>query len=288
MGSRRDTWGVELGKIKAKTECQAIGYIRVSTADQANHGVSLEAQEGRVRDWCATHGYDLAEVFVDRGLSGGRAVNRPALQEALAATRRGDALVVYSLSRLARSTRDTLGIADVLERRGADLVSLSERIDTTSPAGRRLFRLLTVLAEFEREVISERTSMAMRHMRATKRYTGGHAPFGFMLTSKGNLQEVPEEQAVIARVQILHAGGVSLRKIAETLHQERHRSRLNRYYVPEQIRRMVRAACLTEAPRAPPSSPHRNLAGPTTSQLQLSTSVGVTSHERNSRPRTAQ
>jgi len=167
---------------KAKTERRAIGYIRVSTADQADHGVSLEAQEGRVRDWCASNGYALGKVFVERGLSGGRADNRPALQEALSAIRRGDALVVYSLSRLARSTRDTLEIADALDCMGADLVSLSEKIDSTSAAGRMIFRLLAVLAEFERDVISERTSMAMRHMQATGRFMGGQAPFGYRVS----------------------------------------------------------------------------------------------------------
>ena len=89
--------------------------VRVSTLDQADHGVSLEAQSNRIRDWCAENGYVLDDIKVDRGLSGGRADNRPALQEALASVRRGDVLVVYSLSRLARSTRDTLEIADALE-----------------------------------------------------------------------------------------------------------------------------------------------------------------------------
>jgi len=227
---------------KAKTERRAIAYVRVSTADQADHGVSLEAQEGRVRDWCVANGYVLGEVFVDRGLSGGRADNRPALQQALAATRRGDALVVYSLSRLARSTRDTLEIADALEIQGADLVSLSEKIETTSAAGRMTFRLLAVLAEFERDVISERTSMAMRHMRANSRFTGGRVPFGFTLLGNGELEAVPEEQAVIAKVQALHAlGETSLRKIAAVLGQEGQLSRTGRFYVPEQIRRMLRA-----------------------------------------------
>ena len=82
--------------------------------------------------------------MVDRGLSGGRCDNRPALKEALKAVCRGDSLVVYSLSRLARSTRDTLMIAETLERKGADLVSLSERIDTTSSTGKMVFRMLAV------------------------------------------------------------------------------------------------------------------------------------------------
>lgn len=244
-----------MSRKKAKSTHQAIGYLRVSTADQADHGVSLEAQEGRVRDWCATNGYVLGSVFVDRGLSGGRADNRPALQEALAATRRGDALVVYSLSRLARSTRDTLAISDMLDNRGADLVSLSEKIDTTSAAGKMTFKILAVLAEFERDVISERTSMAMKHMRATGRFTGGRAPFGFALLANGDLEPVPKEQAIIARVRVLHSEGVSLRKIAAILHQEGHRSRLDRFYVPEQIRRITWLADQPETPRADDDCP---------------------------------
>lgn len=91
------------------------GCVRVSTTDQADFGVSLDAQTERIQGWCRTNGYDLAQVHVDRGLSGGRCDNRPALQEALRAVSRGDSLVVYSLSRLARSTRDTLRIAEDLD-----------------------------------------------------------------------------------------------------------------------------------------------------------------------------
>src|SRR4051812_9422716 len=115
----------------------AVGYCRVSTEDQAVEGVSLEAQAARIRAWCAANGVELAGSYTDAGLSGKRADNRVALQMALEVVcqARG-VLVVYSLSRLARSTRDTLAIADRLERAGADLVSLSEKIDTTSAAGK--------------------------------------------------------------------------------------------------------------------------------------------------------
>jgi site-specific DNA recombinase len=85
--------------------------------------------------------------FEDAGLSGSRADNRPALQSALTeACRRKAALVVYSLSRLARSTTGAIKISERLNKSGADLVSLSEHIDTTSAAGKMVFRLLAVLA----------------------------------------------------------------------------------------------------------------------------------------------
>src|SRR5437868_9776225 len=108
----------------------AIAYCRVSTELQAQEGVSLEAQQARIHGWCEVNGYKLVNVHVDAGLSGSRADNRPALQAALGeACHSKAALVVYSLSRLARSTKDAIAISDRLAKSGADLVSLSERID---------------------------------------------------------------------------------------------------------------------------------------------------------------
>ena len=102
---------------------------------------------------------ELVAVHVDAGLSGAKAHNRPALQAALTdACKHKAALVVYSLSRLARSTKDAIAISERLHKAGADLVSLSEKIDTTSAAGKMVFRMLAVLAEFERDIISERTA----------------------------------------------------------------------------------------------------------------------------------
>ena len=135
---------------------RAIGYVRVSTAGQAADGVSMDAQKGRIRAWCDANGYALTDTFTDAGISGKRADNRPGLRRALdAACKCRAALVVYSLSRLARSTRDAIEIAERLDKAGADLVSLTERIDTTTAAGKMVFRMLAVLAEFERDLVSE-------------------------------------------------------------------------------------------------------------------------------------
>ncbi len=110
-----------------------VGYCRVSTPGQATEGVSLEAQRTAIEAWASTQGRDVLQVFTDAGLSGKRADNRPALQQALAlATTQRAVVVVYKLDRLARSTRDALEIAERLSVAGADLVSLSEQIDTTT------------------------------------------------------------------------------------------------------------------------------------------------------------
>ena len=198
---------------------KAIGYVRVSTEGQATEGVSLEAQEARIKAWAAAQGVELVAVFVDAGLSGSRADNRPELQKAIAAACSSKAvLVFYSLSRLARSTKDCIAIADRLERSGADLVSLSEALDTSSACGKMVFRMLAVLAEFERDLVAERTAAALAHKKAQGERVGNVA-YGFRLEADRVVQD-KAEQGVIAKARALKAEGASLRAICATFKAE--------------------------------------------------------------------
>lgn len=217
----------------------AIGYIRVSTQGQVDDGVSLAAQRAKIAAWTDLNGYALSDIFEDAGLSGTKA-DRPGLAAALEAVGRGDALVVYSLSRLARSTKHTLEISDRLDKVGADLVSLSERIDTTSAAGRMVFRMLAVLAEFERDQTSERTITALQYKKAKGQKTGGLVPYGYRLAPDGlHLVEDPDEQEVICQAQALHHSGLSFRNIAARLQARGLVARNGRTFQANQIRRIV-------------------------------------------------
>lgn len=202
---------------KEKPPQRAVGYVRVSTEAQAVDGVSLEAQRARIEAWCLANGYELAGLHVDAGISGKRADNRPGLQAALIEVGRakGAALVVYSLSRLARSVKDTLEIAGRLDRSGADLVSLSEKIDTTSAAGRMVFRMLAVLAEFERDLCGERTKAAL----SLKKHRGecvGEVPLGWRRDGDRLVPE-PAGQRAVATIRELRERGFTLREIAAEL-----------------------------------------------------------------------
>jgi site-specific DNA recombinase len=197
---------------------QAVAYVRVSTAGQALEGVSLEAQQAKIAAWCLANDYQLAATFTDAGISGSSMDGREGLAQALAATGKGQALVAYSISRIARSTRDMLDIAEQLERKGADLVSLSERIDTSSAAGRMVFRMLAVLAEFERDQVAERTRLALGHKKA-RRQVYARPPLGFAVGADGQLEPVAAEQAVVAEVIQRRAAGEGLERIAADLNQ---------------------------------------------------------------------
>jgi site-specific DNA recombinase len=197
---------------------KAFGYARVSTLEQGEDGVSLENQRERIAAWCVASGLGLERVFVET-MSGSRAANRPELQSALSTVCRAKGvLVVYSLSRLARSVRDTLDIADRLERAGANLASLTERIDTSSALGKMVFRLLSTLNEFERDQLAERTESAMAHLRRSGRRISGRVPYGYDLAPGGvNLTANYEEQAVLGRIAALRSGGASFASIAGEL-----------------------------------------------------------------------
>jgi DNA invertase Pin-like site-specific DNA recombinase len=224
---------------KAQTASKAaVGYVRVSTEEQAREGMSLEAQRARIGAWCELNGYTLLAVHEDAGLSGKRADTRPGLQAALAAVaHEGAALVVYSLSRVSRSTRDMLGIAEQLEGAGADLVSLTERIDTTGAAGRMVFRLLAVLNEFERDVIAERVSATLQHKKATGKAVS-RAPRGLRLQREAdgrNAVAVPDPASdglrLAARARALRAEGMSLAAVAAQLGRDGFRpERGQRFY----------------------------------------------------------
>lgn len=217
---------------------KAVGYVRVSTQGQADDGVSLEAQEAKVKAWAELNGADPV-IFRDEGISGKRSDNRPGLKAALEAVGRGDALIVYSLSRLSRSTKDTLTIADALAQKEADLVSLSEKIDTTTAAGKMVFRMLAVLSEFERDQVSDRTRFALAHKRTIGEKTGGDVPFGFRV-KKGKLIPDAEEQKTVRLVLDLAGKGLSLREVCRQLEAAGvARKNGSKTWHPQTVRRII-------------------------------------------------
>ncbi len=207
--------------MKIKQAMRALGYVRVSTEGQVKDGVSLDAQQAKIRAYCEVNDLALVNIYADEGLSGKRADNRPALQEALRLlhTGKADALIVYKLDRLARCTVDALEIAQSLDKHGASLHSLTEKLDTGSAMGRFFFTLVASLAEMERGIIAERTSAAHAHKRSKGEATG-HAPFGWKLAADGiSLEAEENEQETLAIIERLQALGQSQQAIVDELNK---------------------------------------------------------------------
>jgi DNA invertase Pin-like site-specific DNA recombinase len=237
--ARRQAKAGEMGRTRT------VAYVRVSTEKQADHGVSLEAQQAKIRAYADLYSLELVEVVVDAGLSA-KTLDRPGLGRALGMlkAREAEALLVVKLDRLTRSVRD-LGqlVADYFAApNGPALLSVSEQVDTRTAGGRLVLNVLGAVSQWEREAIGERTSVAMRHMSERGEYVGGAPRFGYRLAPDGRLEAQDAEQAAIREARALRASGLSLRAVASRLEEQGFRTRTGRGFAAVQIRRMVEAA----------------------------------------------
>lgn len=194
---------------------KVIGYVRVSTEEQSTSGVSLAAQEAKLRQYAELYELELVAVVVDAGQSA-KTLQRPGLQQVLAALDAGQAegLLVAKLDRLTRSVRDLGTLLDGYFKARFALLSVADQVDTRTAAGRLVLNLLTSVAEWERECIGERTSAALQHLRSQGVKLGRPVQTTFSGT----------EQAAISRAQQLREENAPLRRIAEVLTAEGHQT----------------------------------------------------------------
>ena len=223
----------------------AVGYVRVSTEDQAKEGVSLDNQKVKIIAYCQLKDLELREIVEDAGISA-KNLKRTGVQKVLRLARRKeiDAVVVYKLDRIFRSTVDALETTKAFDKWGVSFHSIEETLDTRSAMGRFFFTLTAALAEIERRLIGERTKAALTHKRSKSEKTGGDIPFGYDLTPEGLLMQNNDEQRVIRIIRKLHGQGFSLRRICSELEREGHKTkRGNAVWHPETIAHIIRRAC---------------------------------------------
>lgn len=181
---------------------QVVGYLRVSTDEQAESGLGLESQRGYITAEALRRGWVVSWI-VDDGYSA-KDLNRPGIADALGALAdgRAEALVVAKLDRLSRSILDFAALTERARREGWAVVALDLGVDTTTPAGEMLANVMAAFAQYERRLIGQRTAEALA---ALKRR-------GVRL---GRPRATSDE--VLGRVVELRDGGLSLRAIAAEL-----------------------------------------------------------------------
>jgi site-specific DNA recombinase len=220
---------------------RVIGYIRVSTEEQATAGVSLSAQTEKVRAYCALYDLTMVELVEDAGVSA-KTLERPGLQRALAALRRGEAdgIVVAKLDRLTRSVADMASLIDSFfgERAGRSLFSVADSIDTRTAAGHMVLSILVSVSQWERETIGERTRDALRHKR-DRGEVYNHAPLGYDAVGD-RLVAVEEEMNTVGEVRRLAAEGVSLRKICAHMTAHGYRTKKGGAWRPSTVQAILR------------------------------------------------
>jgi DNA invertase Pin-like site-specific DNA recombinase len=206
---------------------KAIGYTRVSTVEQADSGLGLEAQAERIKAYCTLKGLYLAEIIIDAGVSGGKPLAQREGGERLIAAmkdRRVKAVVMLKLDRGFRDAGDCLNTVDQWERAGIALHVIDlggNAIDTTSAAGRFMLVVLAGAAEMERNLTRERTRSALAIKKANGQRVGA-IPYGYDLAPAGHtLILTKAEQAIIGEIRAMRSSGMRLQSIARTLSARR-------------------------------------------------------------------
>ena len=185
----------------------AVGYVRVSTSEQADSGLGLAAQEAAIRQECGRRDWRLLGMEVDAGISG-KALHRSGLDRALELCRSGQAssLVVAKLDRLSRSMQQAVALLAAAQHEGWTLVPLDLGLDLTTPSGEAMAHMLATFAQFERRMIAARTRDAMAVARARGVRIGRPA-------------ELPD--AVVERITSERLAGRTLQAIADSLNSDR-------------------------------------------------------------------
>jgi len=138
-------------------------YVRVSTEEQAKEGFSIKAQQDKLRDYIKIKGWELYDVYIDDGISGKNITDRPAINRLIAdiIKKNVENALVFKIDRLTRSTKDLISLMDLFNENNCAFNSLMESIDTHTPSGRMFIKIIGIFAEFERENIIERVSVAL-------------------------------------------------------------------------------------------------------------------------------
>ena len=196
-----------------KTKNRTIGYIRVSTIEQAENGISLDNQEHKIKSYCDLKDLDLIDIIKDKGKSG-KDMNREGLKSLLelCQNKKINSVVVYKLDRITRRTKDLLYLTeDVFIKKGINFYSINENIDTSTAQGKFFLTIMGALSQMERDLIAERTSDALQELKRQGKRLGSPKliPYGFT----ANMRPKQKELAKVKEMFKLRRRGHTLEDI---------------------------------------------------------------------------
>jgi len=201
---------------KTPTKPLAAIYIRVSTQEQASQGFSLGAQQEALENYSKALGYEIFKIYRDEGKSAKDITHRPEMIQMLedAESKKFSAIFIYKLDRFSRSLKDLILTIDKLKEWDIDFVSLQDKIETTSASGKLMFHVISAFAEFERNIIGDRTKFGMER----KAKEGGFitkAPKGYKLINKQLVIDKEQAEQVKKAYEQFVDNNISLTQLAK-------------------------------------------------------------------------
>lgn len=219
--------------MKTKT----IGYVRVSTKEQAKEGISIDNQIERIKRYCNYKNFDLVEIFSDAGFSGGN-TKRPGLKKVIERVLENGfgVVVIFSLDRISRDMLTLLSLEKLLNLKNVELHTVEGEVNTESPSGYLNFAMKAFLSEMERRQVSYRTKKTLEHKKNIGEVVGT-VPYGYR--KRGNkLLPVKKEQRAIEMANNLHPEH-GLTEIAKRLTEANLHNRKGKPFEPYQVARML-------------------------------------------------